>query len=76
MAVNGNLENGTIWKGADGWHTLAKADIIALSVAVKDYVEALFVAEKIKYDLIEVRHCPKDGEEVLIVIDTCEEEIQ
>jgi len=53
MAVNGNLENGTIWKGADGWHTLAKADIIALSVAVKDYVEALFVAEKIKYDLIE-----------------------
>ena len=32
--------------------------------------------EEIKYDLIEVRHCPKDGEEVLIVIDTCEEEIQ
>lgn len=29
--------------------------------------------EEIKYDLIEVRHIPKDGEEVLIAIDTCEE---
>lgn len=29
--------------------------------------------EEIKYDLIEVRHFPKDGEETLIVIDTCEE---
>lgn len=29
--------------------------------------------EEIKYDLIEVRHLPKDGEEVLISIDTCEE---
>jgi len=53
MATTGNLESGTIWKGADGWHTLAKADILALSVAVKDFVEALFVAEKAKYDLIE-----------------------
>nr|WP_321423152.1 DUF2097 domain-containing protein [uncultured Methanobacterium sp.] len=29
--------------------------------------------EKIKYDLIEVRHFPQDGEETLITIDTCEE---
>ena len=32
--------------------------------------------EKIKYDLIEVRHCPKDGEETMIAIDTCEEELE
>ena len=31
--------------------------------------------EEIKYDLIEVRHFPKDGEETLIIIDTCEEEV-
>lgn len=30
--------------------------------------------EKIKYDLIEVKHVPQDGEELLITIDTCEEE--
>jgi len=29
--------------------------------------------EEIKYDLIEVKHTPRDGEEVLITIDTCEE---
>lgn len=32
--------------------------------------------EQIKYDLIEVRHFPQDGEETLIVIDTCEDEIE
>lgn len=29
--------------------------------------------EKIKYDLIEVKHIPKDDEEILITIDSCEE---
>lgn len=31
--------------------------------------------EKIKYDLIEVRHIPQDGEEVLIDISSCDEEV-
>lgn len=53
MAVNGNLEAGTIWKGSDGWHALTKQNVIDLSIAVKNYVEALFAAEKTKYDLIE-----------------------
>lgn len=29
--------------------------------------------EEIKYDLIEVKHIPRDGDEILITIDTCEE---
>jgi hypothetical protein len=29
--------------------------------------------EEIKYDLIEVKHIPQDGDETLITIDTCEE---
>ena len=29
--------------------------------------------EEIKYDLIEVRHFPQEGEEILIVIETCDE---
>lgn len=53
MAVNGNLEAGTIWKGSDGWHTLTKQNVIDLSIAVKNYVEALFASEKTKYDFIE-----------------------
>ena len=32
--------------------------------------------EEIKYDLIEVRHCPQEGEETLITIDSCEEEVE
>lgn len=31
--------------------------------------------EKIKYDLIEVRHIPRDGEEILIDIDTCDQDL-
>lgn len=32
--------------------------------------------EEVKYDLIEVRHIPQDGEEVLITIDICEEDLE
>ncbi|HMK53301.1 MAG TPA: DUF2097 domain-containing protein [Methanobacteriaceae archaeon] len=32
--------------------------------------------EEIKYDLIEVRHIPQEGEEILIVIDACEEDFE
>jgi Uncharacterized protein conserved in archaea len=30
--------------------------------------------EEVKYDLIEVRHIPQEGDETLITIDYCEEE--
>jgi len=30
--------------------------------------------EEVKYDLIEVRHLPQEGDEILISIDYCEEE--
>lgn len=30
--------------------------------------------EEIKDDLIEVKHIPQDGEEILITVDTCEED--
>ncbi len=32
--------------------------------------------EEIKYDLIEVKHIPQDGDETLITIATCEEELE
>lgn len=32
--------------------------------------------EEIKYDLIEVKHKPQDGDEVLITIDACDEDLE
>ena len=32
--------------------------------------------EEIKYDLIEVKHIPQDGDETLITIASCEEELE
>lgn len=53
MAVSGQLDNGTTWKTKDGFVTLSKDEIIAISVTIKNHVEACFVAEKEKYVLIE-----------------------
>jgi hypothetical protein len=47
-------------------------DYVKKNVKAYDNVEL----EEIKYDLIEVKHIPQDGDETLITIDTCEEEFE